>query len=645
VDEADPNSTKLAYAILPDQNPIRATAPGTDPNVVSLQVIVSNPTLSAVTLKVVTIEIPTGEDTSRAISPQPNLPPPLYDTTIPWTISTTGELVTIVPSTGPSGSVTGPIVFTLPSISVNQTPGSMPITITEAGSSKIVDSNTYRIVKQPADFPVTRFWADPPSLDTIEQPITLYWSCTEDGQHDAYGLEIVSTTATRPEPDSAQAAPAAGLQFKNCIADGDCYTWHDGQSGVSTAPISQTTTFALDVVQMDSAGNRRVLDTLQAVVQVTLPYFSRAASQTLSPSGRLVRLQWLAFNAAYCTVELDCVPIDGGAPVDTYQSGYLAILTAAPGLHQLSVVANAATGGAQVPYLFSSFQIGAPVAIAGPQAQAVAITPDGRHALVGTWGDDTVSLLDIAKRTHLSPTVTVPDPSSIAITPDGTTAVVTGIANGTVHQIDIPSMTQIGSPITVGGNPSSVAITPDGKWALAVNIAGQAFQIPIRGGTYSQIAMMRGSASGIAITPDGKHALVTLTDTGGVAFLNLTTHQVDATVSVGDVPSEIAVTPDGTFALVSNTADWTISVIDLASRTVEAATIPAGEAPTSVAISSDGRVALVANGKSNEVTVVDIPARSSQSLSLGYPTDAVAIARDGSFALLASGDANLVALI
>src|SRR5262249_28061949 len=158
---------------------------------------------SAVSLQQLTIDIPTGEEASRTISTARDLPAPSYDTSIPWTISSAGELVTIVPSTGPSGSVTGPIVFTLPSISVNQTPGTVPITITEAGSSKAIDSNTYRIVKQPADFPVTRFWADPPSLDIVEQPVTLYWSCTEDGQHDAYGLEIVSTTATRPEPDAA----------------------------------------------------------------------------------------------------------------------------------------------------------------------------------------------------------------------------------------------------------------------------------------------------------------------------------------------------------------------------------------------------------------------------------------------------------
>jgi hypothetical protein len=125
----------LSYAFVPMPNPIFASVGPDTINKIDLLVIVSNPSLSAVTLQQLTIDIPTGEEDSRSISTNRNLPSPSYDTSIPWTISTAGELVTIVPSNGPSGSVTGPIVFTLPSISVNQTPGGVPITITEAGSS------------------------------------------------------------------------------------------------------------------------------------------------------------------------------------------------------------------------------------------------------------------------------------------------------------------------------------------------------------------------------------------------------------------------------------------------------------------------------------------------------------------------------
>jgi YVTN family beta-propeller protein len=638
---------RLSYAFVPMPNPVFASASEANTNRIDLLVIVSNPLLSAVVVKQIVIDIPTGEETGRSISMQGDLPPPSYDTSIPWTIGAAGAEVTIQPSTGSSGALTGPILFTLPQIPVNETPGTVPITVTEFGSTKIVDPNTYSIVKQPSNFPVTRFWADPPSLDQIEQPVTLYWTCSEDGKKEAYGLEIVSTGATSlaSASEGTPGAPAVS-PFKNCVDVGDCYTWQDGQAGVSTGPISQTTTFALDVVQADSSGSRRVLDKLQAVVQVTLPYFSGAASQRLSPSGRLVRLRWLAFNAAYCTVALDGVPIDQDAPADTYQSGYLALLDAPPGLHQLSVVANAATGGAQVPYLFSSFQIGATGNITTPaEPHTIALTPDGRHVVLGTWQPDAVSLLDVATRTPLPSSVAVPYPSCIAITSDSSTALVTSlVSDGSLYRISLPGMT-IASAYHIGGSLMNVAITPDGRQAVTVRGDGQVHLVQLLNGAVGEIASLGFGGSGLAITPDGAYALVTNTVRGAVAFLNLKTHQVEATVSVGDVPSEIAITPDGTLALVPNTADGDISVIDIAARAVEAARIPAIDGCTSIAISSDGRVALVANGQSNEATVVDIAARSSRTLSVGFASSDVAIARDGSFALISAENQSLVTLI
>jgi hypothetical protein len=52
-------SLQLSYALVPDPNPIRASVGGANPNIISLTVIISNPTApDVVTLQGIVIQIP-----------------------------------------------------------------------------------------------------------------------------------------------------------------------------------------------------------------------------------------------------------------------------------------------------------------------------------------------------------------------------------------------------------------------------------------------------------------------------------------------------------------------------------------------------------------------------------------------------------
>jgi hypothetical protein len=72
---------QLKYAFVPNPNPIRASVPGANPNVVDLVVMVSNQRGFAVTISQITIQIPVGFNNARTLSAAPTLPAPLYDTT------------------------------------------------------------------------------------------------------------------------------------------------------------------------------------------------------------------------------------------------------------------------------------------------------------------------------------------------------------------------------------------------------------------------------------------------------------------------------------------------------------------------------------------------------------------------------------
>jgi hypothetical protein len=143
-------SLQLEYQFKSTPDLILASAAGSNPNTVDPEVMISNRSLSGTAMREIIIQIPTGEESRLAISMARDLPDPCYDTAIPWTISSSGSVVTIQPKAGASGTLTGPIIFTLPGIQVNQTPGTVPITITEynAPAPERVDDSTYSLYKQ-----------------------------------------------------------------------------------------------------------------------------------------------------------------------------------------------------------------------------------------------------------------------------------------------------------------------------------------------------------------------------------------------------------------------------------------------------------------------------------------------------------------
>src|SRR5689334_2963087 len=93
-------SIQLEYAFKSTPDLILASATGSNPNTVDLEVMVSNRSLSGTAMNEITILIPTGEDTSQTISTAANLPAPVYDTSIPWHISAAAGTITVTPASG-----------------------------------------------------------------------------------------------------------------------------------------------------------------------------------------------------------------------------------------------------------------------------------------------------------------------------------------------------------------------------------------------------------------------------------------------------------------------------------------------------------------------------------------------------------------
>lgn len=95
---------------------------------------------------------------------------------------------------------------------------------------------------------------------------------------------------------------------------------------------------------------------------------------------------------------------------------------------------------------------------------------------------------------------------------------------------------------------------------------------------------------------------------------------VVATIAVGSQPWGVAFSPDGTKAFVGNSGSHTVSVIDVAERTVTNLTGGAftGAAPAGVAVTPDGSRVLVTVYLGNDVVDVDTADGSQWAIGVGW---------------------------
>ncbi|MDM7914235.1 MAG: cytochrome D1 domain-containing protein, partial [Candidatus Eisenbacteria bacterium] len=114
----------------------------------------------------------------------------------------------------------------------------------------------------------------------------------------------------------------------------------------------------------------------------------------------------------------------------------------------------------------------------------------------------------------------------------------------------------------------------------------------------------------VAITPDGSKAVVTNVLSGNATILNLATKAVEAIVPVGGRAQDVAITSDGRWAVAAGLEADVAAVIDLQTNTV-VANVPTGTRPGTVVISPDNQYAYVGNISGNTITVIRLAGAAS----------------------------------
>jgi DNA-binding beta-propeller fold protein YncE len=245
-------------------------------------------------------------------------------------------------------------------------------------------------------------------------------------------------------------------------------------------------------------------------------------------------------------------------------------------------------------------------------------------------------------------------PQAVAITPDGKLAVVGApsrwddaagkeVLDTFVQVVDLgASPPRAASRVDIGAHPNGLSISPDGSLLLAAAIDGTLKVLSISGQDVKLVDSLKLSErrlGSVSFTHDGAAALVGLREDGGLAVVEVQGGKVRPTkerVSSGIAPYSIDVSSDGRWAVVGNAglngttalsgisagdAD-TVTLIDVSSRpfrAVQYLTVPS--IPEGVAISPDGQwIAVQAMDGSN--LTADNPGRHKQGKVLLFRIEA-----------------------
>jgi YVTN family beta-propeller protein len=220
---------------------------------------------------------------------------------------------------------------------------------------------------------------------------------------------------------------------------------------------------------------------------------------------------------------------------------------------------------------------------------------------------------------------------------------------------------KVNVPTSVVGPPQSVAISPDESIALVVastkidpadpkktTADNKLSVIDLKASPPAVTATIEvgGSPAGVSFSPDGKLVLVTNRGDGTVSILNVAgkTLTVAGKIALGDAksgPSHVAFLPDGKRALVTRDGDHRISVLSVDGSKVEDTKqyLVAGIRPYSISISPKGDVAVLTNqgggqGDTDIITVIDLkknPPRIVDSISVGQIPEGATMSPDGSY--------------
>lgn len=279
----------------------------------------------------------------------------------------------------------------------------------------------------------------------------------------------------------------------------------------------------------------------------------------------------------------------------------------------------------------------------GPGPHEVAISHDGRWAVISVYGDRTSighSLLVLDLKGENAPrTIEMGDlrrPHGMRFLPGDQKLVVTSEATQKVAIVNFAKGTVDTTVATNQPATHMVVIDAQGKRAFTTNISAKSVSVlDLTRDTLIRNINIGERIEGIAVNPDASEVWLGANDGKIVLVYNPSNGEKVATIEGFGMAYRMSVTPDGKYAVVSDPGTERVMIVDAKAHkilhTLEMANLPgtsgdqaAHPSPQGVILSRDGRTGFVTLKALGQVAVIDIAAgKVLKTLTVGGGSDGV----------------------
>ncbi|HEU4828391.1 MAG TPA: hypothetical protein VFT04_04275 [Gemmatimonadales bacterium] len=283
-------------------------------------------------------------------------------------------------------------------------------------------------------------------------------------------------------------------------------------------------------------------------------------------------------------------------------------------------------------------------------------TTDGALLLVANKQENTLSVIDIGTGRLLATLPTGHGPHEVAVSSDGRRAVVANYGDQTpgssLTVMDLENRT-VQRTIDLGEyrRPHGIVILPgDSLAAVTVEASQAVLVVRLDGGVKHAIPTNARGSHMVAVTADGRRGYTANVPEGSITELDLATGAPLRSLPVASVTEGVAVTPDGREVWVGSNNQHTVTVVDTRSwKAVD--TLPAAGLPYRIAISQDGETAVVPGPMGGVVRIFDVATRTERAaVDFGGGGDSQGpvgstITPDGAYAFIALQGTNEAAMV
>jgi YVTN family beta-propeller protein len=221
---------------------------------------------------------------------------------------------------------------------------------------------------------------------------------------------------------------------------------------------------------------------------------------------------------------------------------------------------------------------------------------------------DGIGVVEVASRTLVAILPSGQDPGAFDLLPDGETLVVSSAETAAASVVDIAGGRIVAS-VTLGEEPEGVTTAPGGALVAVTSVSDHRvdFVDPAARAVVARVPTCLRPRT-VVFTPDGALAFATCEEGAALQVIDARALRPAGEIALppGSRPMGAAISADGSRLFVSNGHARTVSVIDVASRTVTATAQGVGARCWGIALTPDGRKLYVANGPSDDVAVLDV---------------------------------------